>query len=133
MVRFPDWGLQKISLCNVIVDNVLNLRQKNLIVKLSNSHLPAISRQSLSVLIYTQIHSIVIIKDFFQGFLLMNLVDSKKARHTANDNLINFVFVQKEWFKFENDFYKVLNTFSLFILKLDFCGKFVDPVINVFN
>lgn len=133
MVRFPDWGLQKIILCTVIVDNVLNLRQKNLIVKLSKSHLPAISRQSLSVLIYTQIYSIVIIKDFFQGFLLMNLVDCKKARHTANDNLINFVFVQKEWFRFENGFDKVLNAFILFMLKLYFSGKFGDPVKNVFN
>ena len=90
----------------------MNLRQKNFVIKLSKSHLPATPRQALPVLIYTQIHAIVIIEDFFQGFLLMNLIDCKEAGHAANNNLINFVFVQKEWFRFKNGFNKVLNAFG---------------------
>ena len=41
----------------------------------------------------------------------MKLVNGEEACHTANDNLIDFVLVQKERFLFENCFDKILNAF----------------------
>lgn len=96
MIRLSYWRKQKVCLCVLCVffDYVLNLGKENFIIKLRKCHLSAITWQPFSILILTQIHLIIILENLFQCIFLIYLVDWKEARHTANNDLINFIFMQ---------------------------------------
>lgn len=95
---------------NVLVDNVMNLFEEYLVVKLRESHLLSSTWQSVFILIEAEFHLVIISENFLQGFFLVNLVDSQEAGHATNNNLIDFVFLKEIWLVFEDYLDKILNT-----------------------
>lgn len=94
---------------NVLIDNFMNLFEEYLVVKFREGHLFSPTRQSIFILIEAEFHFVIISKNFFQGFFLMNLVNRQEAGHATNNNLVDFVFLKEVWLVFEDYFNKVLN------------------------